>query len=128
MSVEDRKLVARMKEIRELIAEFGLILGGYDPGITASLKGKPEPRGRGYLGEAISFDGKEWAWLEPLLQELKVRRKMQVPDVGRLITWLTNPKRKGANAAFTDGQEREIAYWMEMAMTQSMNDMKKAGK
>jgi hypothetical protein len=75
MTAEDKKLVARMKEIRELIAEFGLTLRGYDPGVTASLKENPALRGRGYWGEAISFDSNEWKWLEPLLKELSMYRR-----------------------------------------------------
>lgn len=75
MTAEDRKLVARMKEIRELIAEFGLTLRGFDPGVTASFKDNPAIRGRGYWGEAVSFDTNEWKWLEPLLKELLEYRK-----------------------------------------------------
>jgi hypothetical protein len=75
MTAEDRKLVARMKEIRELIAEFGLVLYGHDPGITATLKDKPGLRGDGWGGESITFDGIEWAWLEPLLVELREHRR-----------------------------------------------------
>lgn len=74
---EDRKLLARMKEIRELIAEFGLILRGYDPGISASVKANPGLRGRGYWGEAVSFDNNEWKWLEPLLNELRDYRRQK---------------------------------------------------
>lgn len=83
LSAEDKKIVARMKEIRELIAEFGLVLGGYDPGITASLKAKPEQRGRGYFGEAVSFCDTEWGWLEPLLKELLALRKTNKVDLER---------------------------------------------
>lgn len=118
MTAEDRKLLARMKEIRELIAEFGLTLSGYDPGITAILKANPKLCGDGWGGEPITFDGTEWKWLEPLLQELHVRRKNQAPDVERLIEWLTSENRKDAALAFTAGPERQIAYWMEMAMQQ----------
>lgn len=76
ITAEDRKLVARMKEIRDLIAEFGLVLYGHDPGITATIKDKPGLRGDGWAGEPIAFDGVEWGWLEPLLVELRRRRKV----------------------------------------------------
>ena len=69
----DRALCLRMKFIRELLSEFGAKLSGYDPGVTAYLDGKC--RGDGYFGEHLSFDSKEWAWLEPLLVELRERRK-----------------------------------------------------
>lgn len=124
MTTEDKKLVARMKEIRDLIAEFGLTLHGYDPGITASLKDNPKLRGDGWGGEAITFNGTEWKWLEPLLQELHVRRKNQAVDVERLVEWLVSENRKDAGLAFTAGPERQAAYWMEMAMRQAMVDLK----
>jgi len=75
MTAEDLKLVARMKEIRELIAEFGLVLYGHDPGITATLKDNPGLRGDGWGGEPITFEAIEWKWLEPILVELRRRRQ-----------------------------------------------------
>lgn len=37
-------------------------------------------------------------------------------DTERLLSWLNDPNRKPANLAFTAGEERQVAYWMEMAM------------
>lgn len=130
LSAEDRKLVARMKEIRELISEFGLTLSGYDPGITAMLKERPALRGDGWGGEAITFDDPEWKWLEPLLKELRFLRMTAKPaDPERLVEWLTAKKRKPANTAFTEGPERQAAYWMEAAMEMARKERRgKGGK
>ena len=128
LSAEDKKMVARMKEIRELIAEFGLTLSGYDPGITALLKGNPRLRGDGWGGEPITFDGTEWKWLEPLLVELRMHRKLNGVNHERLMAWLKDPNRKPANTAFTDGPDRQTAYWMEMAMTQTETQTQKGTK
>lgn len=73
-TADDKRICAEMKEIRELIAEFGLTLSGYDPGITAFIKGK-NIRGDGFAGEPISLNDTEWNWLKPLLQELLAFRK-----------------------------------------------------
>lgn len=125
---EDRKLLARMAEIRELISQFGLTLSGYDPGITASLTEKPEQRGRGYWGEAISFEDAEWKWLEPLLKELSLlRRTAKTADPERLIEWLSSKNRRPANTAFTEGPERQAAYWMEAAMEMARKEISEKG-
>lgn len=69
LTKEDKALIARMGFLRELLKEFGATLAGYDPGVTAFL---PDGRrGNGYMGESLAFDGNEWAWLEPLLLELR---------------------------------------------------------
>lgn len=60
---------------RDLLAEFGLVLHGAGPGVTASLADRPLVRGRGCFGEAVSFDHIEWTWLRPLLEELRTLRK-----------------------------------------------------
>lgn len=41
-------------------------------------------------------------------------------DTERLLSWLNDPNRKPANAAFTAGEERQVAYWMEMAMNEAL--------
>ena len=73
-----------MSEIRELLAEFGIHLAGYDPGVTAMIPGKAiagPGAGAGYFGEHLAFDATEWAWLEPLLKELRAyRRKERLED------------------------------------------------
>lgn len=128
LSAEDKKLVARMKEIRELIAEFGLTLSGYDPGISAILKDQPRLRGDGWGGEPITFDGTEWKWLEPLLQELRILRKTKLPDTERLIAWMTDPNRKSPELAFTEGPERQVAYFMQMAMVTRQQELEQQKK
>lgn len=70
---QDKALAERMMFLRELFKEFGAQLSGYDPGVTAYLPGRP--RGRGYMGEQLAFEDMEWAWLEPLLVELRELRK-----------------------------------------------------
>lgn len=74
MTAEDKKLVARMKEIRELIKEFGLSLCGYDPGISAYVDARPDLKASAWNGP-FKLDDVEWAWLEPLLKELQEYRK-----------------------------------------------------
>ncbi len=63
MTATDRETVARMDYLRELLKEFGATLRGYDPGIAAI-----------HNGTRLDFEGAEWAWLEPLLVELRERR------------------------------------------------------
>jgi hypothetical protein len=78
MTKTDKAIVARMKEIRDLLVEFGAQLVGYDPGVTADIVGRRLERsgcGAGWAGEHMAFDGTEWAWLEPLLKELQACRK-----------------------------------------------------
>lgn len=41
-------------------------------------------------------------------------------DTERLLSWLKDPGRKPANLAFTAGDERQAAYWMEMAMAEAL--------
>lgn len=71
----------RMDEIDALLREFGATLSGYDPGVTARfLEEAKNPRALGYdgsgaFGEPLSFSRAAWAWLEPLLVELREARK-----------------------------------------------------
>lgn len=78
---EAREIIRRAKEIRELLAEFGARLVGFDPGVTANvvdLPGGHHPGfGGGYWGEHMSFNSTEWAWLKPLLEELRDRRRKE---------------------------------------------------
>lgn len=67
MSKDDEALKIRMREVRALLGDFNLKLGGFDPGVTAVDAS----------GHALSFDRYEWAWLEPLLIELRKRRDAQ---------------------------------------------------
>ena len=78
ISEADKALVERMTGIRELLAEFEAQLSGFDPGVSALVKGR-EPGfpgiAAGCFGEHLAFDRTEWEWLEPLLQELRARRR-----------------------------------------------------
>lgn len=67
---QEREIVARMTEIRELLAEFGLVLSGYDPGITAYIRSEPNAQGGGWAREPISLDHSEWKWIEPLFERI----------------------------------------------------------
>lgn len=43
-------------------------------------------------------------------------------DTERLLSWLNDPNRRPANLAFTAGEERQVAYWMEMAMNEAVKN------
>lgn len=73
-NAEEACLLQQMKEDRELLAEFGLSLSGFDPGVTAFIKSSPQSRGDGWAGEPIEFSRIEWKWLKPLLVELQSLR------------------------------------------------------
>lgn len=66
------QIVARMDFLRDLLKEFGASLYGYDPGVSAVL---PNPDRPGYAGTMLDFERGEWAWLEPLLVELREKRE-----------------------------------------------------
>ena len=78
---EDKRILERMKEEQELLAEFGAQLHGSDPGVSAYLANKDfgkqaiKGQGRGYFGEDLSFTAGEWKWLRPLLEELREYRR-----------------------------------------------------
>jgi hypothetical protein len=76
---DDKRICTRMKEIRELIKEFGLTLCGYDPGISAYVDDCPNLRASGWSGP-FKLDDVEWTWLEPLLKELRDRRRGVDPE------------------------------------------------
>jgi hypothetical protein len=74
---ENAEICKRAKFLRELLSEFGATLVGFDPGVTADIKGFPRSlpgSGAGFWGEHMSFDSAEWKWLEPLLMELRELR------------------------------------------------------
>ena len=65
MNVQQRrKLLARVKNQTKLLAFFGVRAYAFDPGIAAWT----------HDGKRIDFGGTEWAWLEPLLIELRKKR------------------------------------------------------
>ena len=70
MTNNKKKTVARMNKAKYLLANFGLSLIGFDPGVLAITKD----------GYSISFDGIEWKWLEPLLLELQNYRALTLPN------------------------------------------------
>lgn len=77
-STTDRKLVEKVIETRKLLDEFGLILCGFEPGISAIVKNTSNFSAQIHL----SFDHNEWKWLEPLLVELsEFRRKTEEANV-----------------------------------------------
>ena len=70
---ETEAIIKRADFLRSLLKEFGARLGGFDPGVTAFL---PEGGMRvGYAGEHLDFTHTEWKWLEPILIELREKRK-----------------------------------------------------
>ena len=72
---ETQKIIRRMTFLRRLLKENGLILLGYDPGVSALMKtGQKDYEGRDILA-SLSFDRAEWSWLEQILLELRKLRK-----------------------------------------------------
>lgn len=39
-------------------------------------------------------------------------------DTARVLEWMRTPNRKAAQFAFTEGQERQAAYWIEIAQSE----------
>lgn len=74
-TADDKRICARMAEIRDLIKEFGLTLYGADPGITAFVDDRPNLKGGGRWSGPFKLEDVEWTWLEPLLKELRDRRR-----------------------------------------------------
>jgi len=72
---EQAKIGERIKFLRDLLGEFGLDLRGVDPGFSANLKDRPPGGGHGFWGEHISMGNAELRWVEPLLVELRERRR-----------------------------------------------------
>ena len=62
-SKEKAEIVRRNDELRDLLAEFGATLVGWEPGVIA------------HAGNSrLDFGSAEWKWLEPLLSELRAKR------------------------------------------------------
>lgn len=70
---ETQKIAERADYLRKLLREFNLTLGAFDQGVTAYQ----QETGRYGL---IDFAGREWSFIEPLLQEL-VDRRNGVPEL-----------------------------------------------
>lgn len=58
---QEREIVKRMDEVRDLLFHFGLRLHGYDPGVSV-LNSE---------GKYLHFEKLEWEWLEPILKQAK---------------------------------------------------------
>lgn len=69
------------EHLKTLLAEFGVTLLAFGPGVRGRLKEDGEE-----WVTSISFSGAEWAWLEPLLEELKRRRESEA-DMRDHATW-----------------------------------------
>lgn len=54
--------------------------------------------------------------LETEVHRLKVERANRLADVERIVAWASDPQRKRAVNAFTEGPERQIAYLLEMRL------------
>lgn len=74
-SRETERIVQRADFLRDLLREFGVVLGGFDPGVLAHQRtGTMNYRGEEHT-VTLDFGRAQWAWLEPLLVELRDRRK-----------------------------------------------------
>jgi hypothetical protein len=71
---ETQQIIKRMTFLRRLLKENGLMLSGYDPGVTAYKKIGKDFDGRDRC-VSMNFERAEWAWLEPLLVELRSLRR-----------------------------------------------------
>lgn len=53
--------------------------------------------------------------------ELRQKEIIQYADAERLIAWIDDPDRMRANVAFTEGNERQIAYRFEQLLAKTRN-------
>jgi hypothetical protein len=79
LTADEKRSLEALKADRELLGLFGARLVGHDPGVTANYRDGVQ--GDGYAGEQLSFNNLEWAWLRPLLVELRDRRDGQKQTV-----------------------------------------------
>lgn len=56
----------------------------------------------------------------------RVKRVNEYAHAGRLVAWLQNARRPPANAAFTEGPERQVAYASEEAIACLLEELAKA--
>lgn len=54
--------------------------------------------------------------LEAEVFRLRQERVLRLADAERLIAWMDDPHRVSANLAFTEGNERQIAYRFEILL------------
>jgi hypothetical protein len=69
----DKRIIERAEFLRSLLGEFGLRLLAFDPGVCACREG--ETQSCHPWGGTLNFDSLEWSVLEPLLIELRDRRR-----------------------------------------------------
>lgn len=72
---EVKSIIKEARHLRSLLKEYGLKLGGWNPGVLAF-----KPTGRfDYHGRptstSIDFDRRVWDFIEPLLIELRAYRR-----------------------------------------------------
>jgi hypothetical protein len=79
---ETSAIIKRASFLRRLLKENGLILGGFDPGVLAYQKLGKNPFTKQARLASLNFDRTEWAWLEPLLLELRALRRNAAPSEG----------------------------------------------
>lgn len=58
-----------------------------------------------------------YAQLEAELFALRQERATRLADAERVLAWIDDPQRKPAVLAFTEGNERQLAYRFEMALS-----------
>jgi hypothetical protein len=65
-TMDKEEIISEFRELDELLSEFDATISGFNPGVM------------GYVGKDwkwhLHLDIPTWAWLKPLLQELKERR------------------------------------------------------
>ena len=75
---ETKRIIDRADFLRSLLSEFGAALSGFDPGVAFNVSGErpgfPGMDAGGYFGEHVQLNAVGWAWLEPLLVELREKR------------------------------------------------------
>lgn len=71
---QTRVLIKRGEFLKKLMKEFDARLSAFDPGVMAIPEEEIDPKTSAYR-HALSFQGYEWAWLEPLLIELRNYRE-----------------------------------------------------
>lgn len=86
MNAADRKLIKRMTFLRNLLKKFKARLYGVDPGVSflvqngvrLKLRKTPFEKPKAEkVWKVFHTDGPDWAWLEPLLVELRTFRRKE---------------------------------------------------
>ena len=64
----NKHIIGKADRLRELLKEFDARLFAFDPGVAFVVHGDVS------WNSTITMDGTQWAWLEPILEELRDRR------------------------------------------------------